>query len=409
MLTMPMLPLPLSGPRRLNLTVREISGGYDRRRFVRLAVNVYRGDRYWAPGIISERLRSLDPKKNPGLAHIQLGLFAAESRTMDEIIGAIAVWAGDPAGAIRSARRVGFFGMFEVINEEEVAGSLFEAAESWAVEHLPGAGSLRGPMELDTFRSPGLLVDGYNHRPGALMPYNLPYYPELIEAAGYKPGTELLAYQLDLPALRNTYSAGAARLQAEALAVQASHDLVVRDLSEEPDWRASLSEPEQGSSGITWPIGLESPALTTAELTLHLKRIAARHPSATILAARIGEDGDTLAFGVAVPNIRQPALAALGTRVVGRWFGRSPAGHRMAPRAARKAGIRLMSPIVRRDCLAWGLEAPILSELLSRAARQGYTTAELAPVPAGDLAATDKLAALGASPYKTYRIYEKRF
>jgi len=95
--------------------------------------------------------------------------------------------------------------------------------------------------------------------------------------------------------------------------------------------------------------------------------------------------------------------------VIGRWLGRSPAGYRMAPRAARKAGIRLIPAIVRGDCLAWGLEAPILSELLSRAARQGYTTAELSPVPAGDLTAGERLAALGASPYKTYAIYEKRF
>jgi hypothetical protein len=409
MLTMPMLPLPLSGAHRLNFTVREISGGHDRRRFVRTAANVYRGDRYWAPGILSERLRSLDPKKNPRLAQIQLGLFAAESRTMDEIIGAIAVWSGNPAGATRSAGRVGCFGMFEVINEEEVAGSLFEAAEAWAQEHLPDAGGLRGPMELDPFRSPGLLVDGFNQRPGAFMPYSLPYYPELIETAGYRPATQLLAYQLDLPALRNRYVAGATRLQIDAETVQTDHALVLRDLQGEADWRGILPDAEQGSSRITWLIGPESPALTTPELLLLLKRVTARHPAATILTVRAEDDGDTLAFGVAVPNTRQPALAALGTRVVSRWIGRSQEGNRIASRSARKAGIRLMPAIVRTDCLDWGLEAPILYELLSRAARQGYTTAELSPVPAGDPAAGDRLAALGASPSKTYAIYEKRF
>ena len=408
MLAIPIFPLPLSGPRRLNFTVRELSGGHDRRRFVRTAANVYRGDRYWAPGIISERLRSLDPKKNPGLAHIQLGLFAAESRTMEERIGAIAVWAGEPAGAIRAASRVAFFGMFEVINEEEVAGSLFEAAQAWALEHLPEAGGLRGPMELDPFRSPGLLVDGFNHRPGAFMPYSLPYYPELIETAGYQPATELLAYRVDLSAFRDAYG-GAARLHAEAEPVRAGRVLAVRDLERRADWRAILPEAEEGPPRLTWRVGPESPALTTSELLLHLKWVTAQHPAATILAVCTGEDGDAIAFGVAVPNTRQPALAALGTRVVSRWIGRSQEGNRMASRSARKAGIRLMPAIVRTDCLDWGLEAPILYELLSRAARQGYTTAELSPVPAGDPAAGDRLAALGASPSKTYAIYEKRF
>ena len=89
--------------------------------------------------------------------------------------------------------------------------------------------------------------------------------------------------------------------------------------------------------------------------------------------------------------------------------GRSFADRPGASHAAQKAGIRLMPAIVRTDCLAWGLEAPILYELLNRAARQGYTTAEVSPVPAGDPAAGDRLAALGASPSKTYAIYEKRF
>jgi hypothetical protein len=402
MLTMPLLPLPPSGPRRLNFTVREISGRYDRRRFVRTAVNVYRGDRYWAPGIISERLRALDPKKNPRLAGIQLGLFAAESRTLDEIIGTIAVWAGDRTGEVSP------FGMFEVINEREVASSLLEAAESWAQEHLPGAGSLRGPMELDPFRSPGLLVDGYNHRPSVLMPYNLPYYPELIEEAGCEPSTELLAYHLDLSALKSPYGAGEVRSQSEALAVRTDRDLVVRDLKAEPDWQTILPEAGQGSPDTTWRAGPESPEVTTPELLFHLKHIAAWHPSATILTARIGEDGEFLAFGAAVPNTRQAALVTLGKRLTHGWLGDSRAGQGMAPGDARKAGVRLMPVIVRADSRAWGLETRILSELLSRATQQGYATAELSPVPTGDAALRDRLAALGASPYKTYAIYEKR-
>jgi len=90
-------------------------------------------------------------------------------------------------------------------------------------------------------------------------------------------------------------------------------------------------------------------------------------------------------------------------------LGRSSAGYRMASRAARKAGIRLLPAIVRTDCLDWGLEPLVLSKLLDRMAQQGQRLAEVSPVPAGDPAATDRLATLGASPYKTYRIYERRF
>jgi hypothetical protein len=362
----------------------------------------------------------LDQEKNPFLARIQLGLFMAESRTLDEIIGAIAVWIDDRAAASRSAGRVASFGMFEVINEEEVAASLLEAAELWTLEHLPEASGLRGPFGLDPFRSPGLLVDGYDRKPGVLMPYNPPYYAELIESAGCEPSTELLAYPVDLATLKDPSDPGAARLQSEARAVQASHHLIVRDIREESEWRTIIPELERESSGAAWLAGPESPALTTAELLLHLKRIDARLPSATMIAARTEENGGALAFGAAVPNIRDSSLSWLrgmalriGPLRMSQRGHSAPwelwAGEGMASRAARKAGIRLMPAIVRMDCRGWGMERLLLSELLTRTARQGHTSAEISPVPAGDTAARSLLAALGAGPYKTYHIYEKRF
>lgn len=409
MLYMPMLPLPQSGPLRLNFTVREITSGYDKRRFVRFAARLYRGDRYWAPGVISERMRALDPKKNPALAHIQLGLFIAESRTLDQVVGTVAVWVDDRSDKSRSAQRVGHFGMFEVINEGEVASSLLETAETWVQEHLPGAKGLRGPVDLDPCRSPGLLVDGYNLKPASLMPYNPPYYPELLETTGYEPGTVLLAYRLDLSRLKDPRDASATRLQAEARTVQASRELVVRDLSGESDWRAILPEAEQGSSGASWLIGPESPALATLDLLVYLKRIAARRPSASILVAQSRESGDSVGFGVLAPNIQEPALVALGRRLTDGWLGSSRGAFSAASGASRKAGIRLLPVVARMDCLDWGLERLMLSELLHLAAQQGYAATEISPVPAGDTATGQTLAELGVTCHKTYHIYENRF
>jgi hypothetical protein len=407
MLYMPILPLPMSGPRRLNFTIREISGWYDRRRFVRFAARLYRGDRYWAHDIISERAQALDPKKNPSLTHIQLGLFMAESRTLDEIVGTIAVWADTRGGAIRSIPRTGFFGLFESINEEEVASSLLETAETWVQQQLPGANGLRGPMELDPCRSPGMLVDGYNHRPAVLMPYNPPYYAELIEEAGYRPGRELVAYQVDLSALRDSPGVDAIRPQT----MEARRDLVVREIRREPDWRAIPPQAERRLADTTWRLDPEAPAVTFPELLLNLKCIAGRHPSAITLVARAGEDGDAVAFGVAAPNLRQSALASFGKRLTDRWLvGRQSAlWPGTVSRRAQRAGIRLLPPMVRADCQSWGLERLLLSGLLTRATQRAYTAAEISPVAAGDAATAQMLAEYRATPCKTYRIYQKGF
>jgi hypothetical protein len=411
MLAMPMLPLPLSGPRELNFTIREITGRWDRRNLVRFAAIVYRGDRYWAREIIPERRRALDARQNPALAHIQLALFIAESRTLDDIVGTIAVWFENRGGAVRSTPGAGCFGLFESVNEDEVISSLLETAEIWLQEHLPGAACLRGPMDLDPCRSPGLLVDAYNRKPAALMPYNPPYYAELIEQAGYEAGRELWAYELDLSALRNSPGPELLRLQTAAQTMEARRDLVVLEIGGKPDWRAFLPQGERDLTGTTWRLGPEAPSATSPELLLDLKRIAGRHPSAIILVARTGENGDAVAFGVAAPNLRQSALAAVGRRLThsrsaGRQNAASPG---MASRSARRAGIRLLPPIVRADWLDQELDGLLLSGLLARAAQRGYAAAEISPVQADDAATSQMLAACGAIPYKTYAIYEKRF
>ena len=199
-------------------------------------------------------------------------------------------------------------------------------------------------------------------------------------------------------------------MQTEAETVRAYRNLDIHDLQGESGRGAILSEAGPGSSPTTWLIGPASPALTTSELTPHLRGIAARHPSACILAASAGEDGHVVAFGVAAPDIREAALVAIGRRLTANWTagGRNAVLRGIASRRTGRAGIRLLPAIVRSDCLGWGLEAMFFAVLLSRAAQSGYATAEISPVPSGDLREKGRLAALGAIPYNTYAVYEKR-
>jgi hypothetical protein len=110
------------------------------------------------------------------VAEAQNGVLGAE------IIGGIAVWL--PADSQGSS--IAHFGMFEVTNNPEVAETLIEAAESWLVEQFP-IEAIRGPFSLDGRQPPGLLTDGFDVRSAPGLPYNPPYYPEIIEGAGYAP------------------------------------------------------------------------------------------------------------------------------------------------------------------------------------------------------------------------------
>ena len=138
---------------------------------------------------------ALNAKRNPALAGIEMALFVAEAANLglgDEVVGTLAVW-------VEPDRNIAWFGALEAINEPEVVASLLEAAETWALEHLPAAAALRGPACLDARGVPGLLVDGFDRWPPAHLPYNAPYLPELVEAAGYTPAVaEWRTYELPL-------------------------------------------------------------------------------------------------------------------------------------------------------------------------------------------------------------------
>ena len=68
-------------------------------------------------------------------------------------------------------------------------------------------------MNFSTNEECGLLVDGFQYPPTVMMPYNLPYVPHLIEAAGYSKAKDLLAYLLDDPYRQQRLVRGSERLQ----------------------------------------------------------------------------------------------------------------------------------------------------------------------------------------------------
>ena len=77
--------------------------------------------------------------------------------------------------------RTAFFYLFECSNTQHAAKGLFEAGFSWAIGQ--GLTKIIGPKGFTALDGMGLLVKGFEHRPALGIPYNLPYYPDLIEGS----------------------------------------------------------------------------------------------------------------------------------------------------------------------------------------------------------------------------------
>lgn len=95
-----------------------------------------------------------------------------------------------------SGKDTGFFGYFESLNDPKAAAAMFQAAAQWLSDR--GINRMIGPVDLTPHERLGLLIKGFRgfHLPG--MPYNPPYYPNLIEQLSLNTEVDLFAYKYDL-------------------------------------------------------------------------------------------------------------------------------------------------------------------------------------------------------------------
>ena len=148
--------------------------------FIKFPWRIYANDPAWVPPLVIERKEFLDRKKHPFYRHGDAALFLAKRSR--EIVGRIMA-SDDPNYNALHQTNVGCFGLFECIDDVDVASALFEAAEGWLRER--GRSEIMGPVDYSTNYVCGLLIDGFEHSPTLLTAHNPPYYARLIESCGF--------------------------------------------------------------------------------------------------------------------------------------------------------------------------------------------------------------------------------
>ncbi len=170
--------------------VRQVKSHTDFQAFFEFPWTLYKDDPNWVPPLLSMRRDLLDQKKNPAWEYMQGDYFAAWRG--DKIVGTIAAYINNRHNEFHK-EQVGWFGAFEVYDDQEVATALLNTAAEWVKSR--GFNILRGPQTFTTHEDVGLLVDGFS-QPVVLMPYNPPYYQRLIETAGLHKAMDMYSFYL---------------------------------------------------------------------------------------------------------------------------------------------------------------------------------------------------------------------
>jgi len=283
--------------------------------------------------------------------------------------------------------RVGFFGFFESIDDDETARRLLDAAAAWLAER--GLVTMRGPTSFSTNDEAGLLVEGFDTPPALMMPHNPRHYARLLEGAGLRPAKDLLAYQ-------TTSTDMQPRLAEAADVVGRRHQIRLRTL----DLRRFEAEVAlvKGLYNAAWERNWGFVPMTDEEidfLAAQLRPVVV--PELVVFAERVGQP---IGFAVALPDLN----VALRTNPSGRLF---PGILKVLWAARRIHRLRILLLGTVPEWRGRGVDALLYRHLWQAALEKGYRWAEAGWVLEDNHPMRNALVRMGFEPYKTYRLYDR--
>lgn len=372
----------------MTLTIQEVSGRQGTRAFIDVPWQVLAGERHWVPPLRLVVADALDDRKNPFYREAVRALFIAERD--GRAVGRIA--AIENRGHNRHHDdRVGFFGFFDCIDDREVATALLGRAESWLVRR--GLRHVRGPISPSMNHESGLLVDGFEAPPVIMTPWNPPYYGPLVEAAGYATVQDLLGYditpgeELAVPDRVRRLAERTARTTGVTF-----RTLDVKILQQEARKVLDLyCQAWDGNWGFT-PPGWDEFWHTAKDLKAVLL------PEFSFVAE---VDDEIIGFMMVVRDINRVLRHVPSGRLWPTTITRLLLG---LPRV-RRGRIVLMG--LRAEYRHRGLFPLFAYEAARRAQETGFEGAEASWILDDNEALTAPMEAMGMTPYKRWRIYEK--
>jgi GNAT superfamily N-acetyltransferase len=177
------------------IEISQVSSRRDRNAFIKFQWRIYANDPAWVPPLIVERKTFLNRRRHPFYKHGDAALFLAQRD--GEVVGRIMA-SDDPNYNSLHQSNVGCFGLFESIDNPDVATALFQAAAGWL--RKKGRAEMMGPIDYSTNYVCGLLIDGFTFAPTILTAHNPPYYRELIESCGFAKEKDWYAWWFADPA-----------------------------------------------------------------------------------------------------------------------------------------------------------------------------------------------------------------
>jgi GNAT superfamily N-acetyltransferase len=357
--------------------------------FIDFPHDLFAGDPNYVPELFIAQRDLLTPGKHPFHEHSSLQTFLAIDEN-NKVKGRIAAILNNNYNEFNKAND-GFFGFFDCVDDRNVAKSLFDEAAKWL--RAKGVSKMIGPVNPSTNETVGVLVDGFNEPPVAMMTYNKPYYIKLYEENGFHKQVDLYAYDIRT----ETVSDRAVKLQDALMKRLEQKNIKIRPINVK-DFKNEVRKVREIYNSA-WDKNLGFVPMTENEfnyLAKDLKMIL--DPDFCLVAEH---EGKMVGFALAVPDVNQIQIKIKK----GRLF---PTGIFKLLFGLKKIDyVRVITLGVIEDYRKMGIEACFYAQIIKKAGQKNIKGGEGSWILETNDMMNKALQNINGKVYKTYRIYEK--
>lgn len=372
------------------LQIREIdlTKSSDKKAFVNFDYEIYKDMPHWVAPLRMDVNQRLNIKKHPFYKTAAIKAFLAYRG--DKIVGRIAAIDNFKYNEFHGSK-IGFFGFFECINDQEIANALLQKVEEYHI--VAGNKFLHGPVNPSTNYEAGLLIEGFDDPPKIMMSYNPSYYIELLE--GYKMTIEMRMYAYHLKKDSVTTNEKLLRVKDFAL-TRAKCTLRFID----PGNMKVEIENIKKIYNKAWENNWGFVPMTDPELDLmasELKLIL--DPSLAPMI--VNEHGEVIAFALALRDVNQITKSFKGDlfpfNFLKLLFGKSKINW-----------VRVLLLGILPEYRGKGLDAALYYEIIKNGLKLNIDNAEASWILESNEAMNKGIQVVNGEKYKTYGIYQKQ-
>jgi GNAT superfamily N-acetyltransferase len=370
------------------IQIQPANSKQDIRKFIDFPHELYKHDPLYVPELFIAQRDMLTPGKHPFHKHSRLQLFLAVKE--NKIVGRIAAIQNNNHNEFNNDKD-GFFGFYDSINDKEVAAALIDTATSWL--RAQGLDKIVGPVNFSTNDTCGMLMEGYELSPVAMMTYNRPYYHEQMEYLGLSKKVDLIAWKIE----SGKQNDRVVKLQQALRQRLVQKGITLRTINMK-QFRSEVPLIKEVYNKA-WDKNLGFVPMTDEEfdyLAKDLKLLL--DPDFCLIAEH---EGKFVGFALCVPDINQVLIKIKK----GRLF---PTGLlKLLTQRKKINAIRVIALGVLEPYRKMGIEATFYATIIEKCLEKGIRMAEASWILEHNEMMNRAIANINGEAYKKYRIYEK--